>query len=195
MQERFRQLVQIVKFVDNDNIGIREILYNMTSKIPDITEIQTSEQSSFFGSTLISLGGWSWIILGMVLIAAEIFMPGAFLIWFGLSAALTGIITLILPIGWHVQLIIFTLLAVLCLVFIRRILKQRDYDVDQPHLNAREAQLKGRKVVVVEEIVNGVGKVSLGDTQWQARGPDTPKGETVIITGMSGASLNVDHFE
>ena len=32
------------------------------------------------------LGPWSWWVLGLVLLAAEILMPGVFLIWIGIAA-------------------------------------------------------------------------------------------------------------
>ncbi|MEP4419973.1 MAG: NfeD family protein, partial [Nitratireductor sp.] len=36
-------------------------------------------------SVLVELGPWSWIVLGFALLAAEILVPGVFLVWIGLA--------------------------------------------------------------------------------------------------------------
>jgi len=166
----------------------------MPNKFNDISNININEQAeqmSYFATSLPSIGGWAWLILGMALVVAEIFIPSSFIIWFGLSAVLAGLTTLVFDIGWQLQFLIFGVSAIFFLLFVRRIMLARKYDADQPNLNQREEQLKGQVVVVVEPIVNGVGKVKLGDTLWQAKGDDAEIGENVIITGMSGASLHV----
>jgi len=166
----------------------------MPNKFNDISNVnidEQTEQMSYFATTFLSMGGWSWLILGMALVVAEIFIPSSFIIWFGLSAILAGVTTLILDIGWQLQFLIFGVSAVFFLLFVRRLMLTRKYDADQPNINQREEQLKGQVVVVVEPIINGVGKVKLGDTLWQAKGDDAEIGENVVITGISGASLHV----
>ena len=37
-----------------------------------------------------SLGPWSWWIFGLLLLAAELLVPGVFLIWIGASAIIVG---------------------------------------------------------------------------------------------------------
>ncbi len=43
----------------------------------------------------ISLGAWAWIILGVLLIGVELLAPGAFFLWLGLAAIVTGLLSLI----------------------------------------------------------------------------------------------------
>ena len=61
------------------------------------------------------LGPWSWWVLGMVLLAAELMVPGFFLVWIGLAAILVGVLTLLLWqsafMTWQVQMLIFAALA------------------------------------------------------------------------------------
>ena len=40
-------------------------------------------------------GFWSWLSIGALLMIAELFIPGTFIMWFGFGAILTGIIVLI----------------------------------------------------------------------------------------------------
>ena len=65
---------------------------------------------------------------------------------------------------------------------------------DQPHLNARAAQLVGRTVTLVEPIEGGIGKVRCDDTLWQVEGIDLPAGTTVRVVGAKGMRLVVEHL-
>ena len=42
-------------------------------------------------SWIVSLGTWNWFILAAVLLLLEMFAPGAFMLWLGLSAILVGV--------------------------------------------------------------------------------------------------------
>ena len=46
-----------------------------------------------------SLGAWAWIILGVVLIGIELVAPGAFLVWLGLAAIVTGLLDAVLDLS------------------------------------------------------------------------------------------------
>jgi membrane protein implicated in regulation of membrane protease activity len=62
---------------------------------------------------------------------------------------------------------------------------------DLPDLNERAQQYVGRSLVVAESIENGRGKVRVGDSVWQAEGPDVPVGSRVKVTGARGTVLVV----
>lgn len=59
----------------------------------------------------IELGPWSWWVVGLVLFAAEMLVPGFFLVWIGLAAAAVGALSL--PFWdsavwvWQLQAILF----------------------------------------------------------------------------------------
>lgn len=63
------------------------------------------------------LGPWNWMLLGFVLLAAEILAPGVFLLWIGIAAILTGTLSLQLWDAamwtWHVQVLVFLALSLL----------------------------------------------------------------------------------
>ena len=50
----------------------------------------------------------------------------------------------------------------------------------------------GETALVVQPIESGNGRVRLGDSEWIARGPDTPAGQRVRISGNDGAILLVE---
>jgi membrane protein implicated in regulation of membrane protease activity len=49
----------------------------------------------------------------------------------------------------------------------------------------------GAKGVVSQSIVNGHGKVKLGDTVWLAEGPDLESGAAFIVTDVRGITVIV----
>ncbi|MFC4822087.1 NfeD family protein [Dokdonella ginsengisoli] len=140
------------------------------------------------------VNNYGWWLLALVLIAAEMLAPGYFLLWIGIAAGVMGLVTLVVPgLPGIAQAVLFGLLAIAaCLVywkFIRPVAEQRD---DQPLLNRRGAQLVGQRFVLAEAIVNGRGRVKVGDSEWLAEGPDLPVGSEVEVVSVSGTTLRVE---
>jgi membrane protein implicated in regulation of membrane protease activity len=140
------------------------------------------------------VNNYGWWLLALVLIAAEMLAPGYFLLWIGIAAGVMGLVTLVVPgLPGIAQAVLFGLLAIAaCLVywkFIRPVAEQRD---DQPLLNRRGAQLVGQRFVLAESIVNGRGRVKVGDSEWLAEGPDLPAGSEVEVVSVSGTTLRVE---
>jgi membrane protein implicated in regulation of membrane protease activity len=52
---------------------------------------------------------WHWVALGLGLIALEMLVSTFFLLWFGLGAFITGLATLLAPLSFTAQLLIWTL--------------------------------------------------------------------------------------
>jgi membrane protein implicated in regulation of membrane protease activity len=134
---------------------------------------------------------WWWLIAAALLGILEIFVPGVFLVWMAAAAALTGVIAALLPIALPFQLAIFGLLAMAAVMGGRRAYERNPVASSDPDLNDRTARLIGQKVVVVDAITHGEGRVKVGDSVWTARGADVPAGSRVIITGARGACLLV----
>jgi len=133
-----------------------------------------------------------WGIFALVLAATEILVPGVFLIWLGVAAALTAGLTLLLPIGSHFQLLAFAIFTALSVAGGRLWYLARPVEPDDPFLNDRAARLIGRELLVIEPINHGVGRVRVDDGSWTATGPDTDAGSYVLVTGLKGAALIVE---
>lgn len=52
----------------------------------------------------------------------------------------------------------------------------------------------GEALVLEAPIQNGVGRVRLGNREWQVRGPNLPAGARVRVTGVDGTVLLVDRL-
>jgi len=139
---------------------------------------------------------WHWLALGGVLGVLEILAPGFVLIWLGLAAVLVGFIMLAWPdMSFAYQLLAFAGISVPSVFAWFYWLRKSPVESDKPTLNRRAEQLIGRRAPVVEAIVNGRGRIKLGDGTWSVTGPDLPAGHMVEITGVEGALLEVKPVE
>jgi membrane protein implicated in regulation of membrane protease activity len=135
---------------------------------------------------------WVWLIAAAVLGIAEMIIPGVFLIWLAAAAAITGIVTLVFGVELGLQLGLFAVLALAATALGRRWYRNNPVESEDPLLNDRAARLVGQTVVVVGAIENGRGRVSVGDTVWQARGDDAEIGARVKVVGAEGSCLKVE---
>lgn len=143
------------------------------------------------------LGPWNWMILGAVLLALEILLPGVYLLWLGIAAILTGTLSFQLADaafwGWQVQVVVFLVLSVASALVGRRFFPANgSEDTDRPLLNQRGLQLVGRTAMLEEPLVEGRGRIRLGDTLWLISGPDLPVGTRVRVIGADGGVLTVE---
>jgi inner membrane protein len=135
---------------------------------------------------------WWWLVFAALLGIGEVIVPGVFLIWVALAAAVTGLIALALPLSLPVQFFAF---AALCLVAVwggRRWYAANPVNSQDPLLNDRTARLTGEIVTVVEAIEAGRGRVKVGDSVWSCRGPDAPVGSRVKVVGADASVLKVE---
>jgi len=141
------------------------------------------------------LGPWNWMVLGFVLLALEIVVPGVFLLWIGLAALVTGALSLLLwEAGfwvWQVQVLVFLTLSLVAAYAGKKIMLERGDQTDQPLLNRRGDQLIGRTATLTEPITNGRGRVKIGDTMWRVSGPDLPAGTTVRVKAATDLDLEL----
>ena len=137
---------------------------------------------------------WTWLAIGLLLAAAEIAVPGVFLIWMAGAALITGLITWLVPIGLPLQIVVFAVLAIVAVFTGRRYLRSNPIQPADPMMNDRGARAIGEMVVVTHAIDGGTGRVRLGDSEWLAKGPDAEPGSRMRVAGHEGAVLIVEHL-
>jgi membrane protein implicated in regulation of membrane protease activity len=140
---------------------------------------------------LMDLKWWHWMVLAVMLAAAETLIPGAVIIWFAASAAVIGLVLVVVHIPWQYQLIGFAVLGLVALLLYRSYRKSHPDTVEQPNLNQRGQQYVGSELVLIEAIEQGSGKAKLGDGVWKVSGPELPAGARVRVTGANGTILTV----
>lgn len=131
-----------------------------------------------------------WAALALVLFAAEALVPGAFMLWFGFAAAAMFLVVLVVPeLGWLWQAVVFVVLSLISVQLYRQYFRKRERVSDQPLLNRRGEQLIGMVVPLEQAIVNGRGRVKIGDAFWTVEGTDMPLGTPVKIVSVQGMTL------
>ncbi len=136
--------------------------------------------------------GYLWLMLGVALGVAELAVPGVFLVFVAMAAAITGVLALLFPpLTLPAELVVFGAWSVVTVLVGRRWYSDYPVDSADPLLNDRGARLIGQEVVVIEPIAGGTGRVRVGDSDWIARGADLPVGTRVRIVGVAGSVLNV----
>lgn len=136
---------------------------------------------------------WYWLLLGLVLLGAEMMTPGGFyILFFGLAALMVGAIAwLDLVQGDSTQWLLFSGLAVAFLLLFRGPLLARINAAEVKHPDVDS--MLGEIATPVDTLAAGaVGKVELRGTTWSARNTGlTPliKGQRSKVTGMDGLTL------
>ncbi len=141
------------------------------------------------------LGPWNWIAIGLVLLALEIAVPGVFLLWFGLAGIIVGALSLMFHNAsfwpWEFQVVLFLGLSIVLAWYGKRLMDKGDV-TDEPLLNKRSEQMIGRLATLTEPVVDGYGRIKIGDSLWRVKGPDLASGVKVKVTSVVGNELVVE---
>lgn len=136
---------------------------------------------------------WYWWALAAVLLVFEMMLPGIVFLFLALGAAAAGLCLLVvadLSLEW--QLVVFAVVAVASAIGLRPTLRRlQSRDTTPNTINARGDSLVGRTIVLDQPILNGRGRVVLGDGSWTVTGPDMAAGARVRVTAVSGTELSV----
>jgi membrane protein implicated in regulation of membrane protease activity len=145
-----------------------------------------------------SLLYWQWWVAGLLLMAVEAFLPGAFFLWMGLAALVVGVILMVLQgLSLIAQVGLFAVLAIGSAAGWRQLRPRgagREHGEQAP-LNERGRLYVGRVFTLEAPISNGVGQLRVDDGQWRVSGPDLPAGSRVRVQAVEGATLRVESVE
>ena len=137
---------------------------------------------------------WHWLGLAFLLLALEIVAPVTFFLWLCLAAVCSAVVKLAVPdISLAMQLFLFALFCIFSLIAWRRFgIDGRETKTDQPALNQRNQRYLGRIVELSKPIENGIGKVTIEDSQWKVTGPDLAAGNKVRVVEVDGSIFKVE---
>jgi len=146
-------------------------------------------------STILFLNTWLWLIfvgVGLFLVLLELVMgveTGLDLVFIGSTAVLGGLVTW--PFESWVTTVIVTSVICVAYIFIGRkyvhkwtLVKAEKTNVDT---------IIGEKGIVLKGIGrHAAGRIRVGNERWRAKAEeDIGKGEEIVVTGISGATLIV----
>jgi len=142
---------------------------------------------------LTGFGPWTWLALGATLLILEVITPGTVVLWwFGISAILVGLVSLVIDLVWQAELIAFALLTLASALVWWRLGRRVKPAIDRSFLNRRTEAFIGRVFTVETPITNGHGTVRIDDTVWRVSGPDCPAGSRVKVARVDGPLLLVE---
>lgn len=135
---------------------------------------------------------WIWMIIAAFFVLGEIFTAGFFLLWFGIGAAVAGLLAMFgLSFGW--QLGAFVVVSGVLFVVSRRFAER--FSKKQP-AGIGADRFIGLRGIVLEEIDNdkNTGRVRLKKEEWRAdseTGEVIPVGKKVEVTRIDGTHIVV----
>ena len=140
-----------------------------------------------------TLGVWLiWMAVAAVFVIGEIFTLGFFLLWFGIGAAVAGILA-IFGLGGSWQWGAFAVVSGVLFVLSRRF-AERFSKKQPPGIGAD--RFIDKKGVVLEEVDNikNSGRIRMGKEEWRAEsdtGEVIPVGKMVEVTKLVGTHVVV----
>ena len=139
---------------------------------------------------------WHWLVLGLVLIVAEIFIPSFTILWFGLGALVVVVAALLFEIPFSIQVLIWTVFSVLFTVLWFKLVKPKMVDSSNSQA-ARESAIGESGQVIKLPAGDTKGKLRfstpiLGEDEWEfSCEAEVDLGDRLHIQEISGNVLVV----
>ena len=140
---------------------------------------------------------WHWIVIGLIMLAAEMFIPAFFMLWLGASAIVVGLVMLVVnSMPFSIQVLLWTGLSVIFLLvwfrYLSPIMKTKSLS------GMALENLVGKSGTVIEhstETTRGKIRFSaplLGNDEWEVICEQSLKpGDRAQVIEVSGNSLVV----
>jgi len=137
---------------------------------------------------------WYWWAFAAVLMVFEMMLPGIVFLFLALGAVAAGAFMLVVSdLGLELQLFVFAVVSVASAVVLRPTLKRLQQGRPQDAtINARGDSMVGKTIVLDAPILNGRGRVTVGDGSLTVTGPDMVAGSKVRVAAVNGTELRVE---
>ncbi|GLS83451.1 NfeD family protein [Paraferrimonas haliotis] len=138
-----------------------------------------------------------WVVVGILMMLAELIIPGGVIFFLGLSALLVGgLIGLGLISSWVIAVTVWFILSIVLTLSLRQLV-QKHFGGDISHQNTdEEFSLHGQTADVIEPIGPGQsqGRVRFQGTTWTAvsDGREIAVGEEVVVVCRENIGLLVE---
>jgi membrane protein implicated in regulation of membrane protease activity len=136
---------------------------------------------------------WVWIALGGVFLIGELMSGSGWLLWPAGAAGTTAIATLVSPMGWPLQIVLFVAVAIVATYVGRRFL--RPADGAKGDINDPSRRLVGKAGEATDAFKEGLGRVFVDGKEWAAEleggGELAAKTKVEVTQILGGARLKV----
>ena len=120
-------------------------------------------------------------IIGLAFLILEMLLPTMFFLNLAIAGFITAIVGVFIT-NWITLTVIFVLLSLLSIIFLRPILVKNKQSKEQQ--TGLEAKYIGKEVKVIETVTKISGAITIYDERWEARvlnGEDIPAGSMAKI--------------
>ena len=138
-----------------------------------------------------------WLVFGLVLVIAEFILPGLVAVFIGMGAITVALLLHLQVIESLPSQFITFFISSMTYIFTLRLLVVRFYPSDREVQNINEVSYELGRIVTVSTKIspNSEGRVSIGESTWQARGKDGQlfeEGTEVRIVGRENITWLVE---
>ena len=134
-----------------------------------------------------------WTLVGILCLILELTSGDFFIMCFSIGAFVTAIVAAFVP-SFTVQVIVFAVASLLCLLFVRP-LALKYFHREDPDRPSNADAMVGRRGVVTEKIeAGGYGRVKIDGDSWKAQSSissDINKGTRVEVTAIDSVIITV----
>ena len=133
-----------------------------------------------------------WLAIGGVMLAVEVGTGSGWLLWPAASAAVMGLLGLVVHFELNMQLVIFALLTIVTTLAGRRLFPQAV--LTGGDINDTRSRMAGLDGVAAGDFEGRSGRVFVDGKEWAAElegGASLASGERVVVVGVSGSRLTV----
>ena len=134
-----------------------------------------------------------WTLVGILCLILELTSGDFFIMCFSIGAFVTAIVAAFVP-SFTVQVIVFAVASLLCLLFVRPLALKYFHRKDPDRPSNADAMI-GRRGVVTEKIeTGGYGRVKIDGDSWKAQSSissDINKGTRVEVTAIDSVIITV----
>ncbi|MBO4293824.1 MAG: NfeD family protein [Alphaproteobacteria bacterium] len=148
-----------------------------------------------------NIGYLGWFSIGLLFVLAELFVPGTYLLWFGFSAFVMGIIVSFLTLSATETLVCFALISAafsgIGWYVYAKVLNKTKVPEKYKYLNDMAGAHIGKVYNLSEDVTDGRSKAKVGDSFWLVEiNEPLKKGAKVKITDVKdGVILIAEKFE
>ena len=144
-----------------------------------------------FLALLNGMGPQHWLVLGLLLLIAELATGTTYLLWPAVAALATALISFLGFTNWIAELAIFGVLVIVLTYVGQPIVKRWRAEGAACEFNDRAAALVGARGVIAS-FSNGAGSAKVGDTMWRVVSDELLEaGAQIEVVSVQGVTLKV----
>ncbi|XDD44150.1 NfeD family protein [Leptospira sp. WS60.C2] len=139
-----------------------------------------------------------WIFIGIILLFSEFLLPGTFVMFLGVGAIFTGILSRLVPLEFYTEVVVWVVSSLISILLGGSLIKKFFKSESSVDPFIKDDYLNQIVPVEIDVLVNRHGgKIKFQGTVWDAISKDSkiPKGEYVRIISRENLTFTVERVD